>query len=265
MPITTHAEHVERYGGDKDHWSHVMETLFVPAIEAAGFRPIRPIAEGSHLIHGLIIKNLSEADLVLVDLSSHNPNVFFELGVRTSLNLPIALVKDEHMTLPFDTSGINTHAYDSRLNVWDIEDERRALVKHLADSSASCGGENPLWRQFGLTMRASEPNAAESPLEAKVDLLASHLLTLEEQLAGGRPQVQESPASRFIEAVVRYEEVGVVSNMSTLSATEVVVGYTEEPSPAALAGLGQMASSMGVDVLVTSPAGAVRLERPDVV
>src|SRR3712207_6973285 len=38
-------------------------------------------------------------------------------------------------------------------------------------SATSCAGENPLWRQFGLTIRAHEPDADESPLEAKVDLL----------------------------------------------------------------------------------------------
>lgn len=186
MPITTQPEHLELYGGDEDHWGHVMGSLFERAIEEAGFRPIRPAAKGAHLIHAMIIQHLSTADLVLVDLSTHNPNVFFELGVRTSLNLPIALVRDELTTIPFDTSGINTHKYDSNLRGWELEQQRKALTRHIVESHASCGGENPLWRQFGLTIKASEPDSDESPREAKLDLIVSQIANLQNQIESGR-------------------------------------------------------------------------------
>ena len=57
-----------------------MEQLFIPAIEAAGFEAVPPLSEGSEWIHAKIIQQLIQADMVLVDLSSHNPNVFFKLG-----------------------------------------------------------------------------------------------------------------------------------------------------------------------------------------
>ncbi|MBB1023373.1 MULTISPECIES: hypothetical protein [unclassified Dietzia] len=177
MPITTHDEEAKFYE-DPDHWEHVIESLFVKAVERAGFTAIRPAAQGSHLIHGQIISHLSNADLVLCDLSRHNPNVFFELGVRTSLNLPVALVRDDHTSLPFDTSGINTHIYSSSLRGWEIEDEQERLVRHISDSASSCSGQNPLWRHFGLTIKANEPDANESPLEAKVDLLTDSVAQL---------------------------------------------------------------------------------------
>ena len=41
---------------------------------------------GADLIHAQIVKNLQFADVVLCDVSTHNPNVFFELGIRTALN-----------------------------------------------------------------------------------------------------------------------------------------------------------------------------------
>lgn len=171
MPITTHSEEADRYGGDAQHWKHVMESLFVPAITAAGYEPVVPAAKGAYLIHASIIKHLSESDLVLCDLSSHNPNVFFELGVRTSINLPVALVKDEHTSIPFDTSGINTFQYKSALNGWDMETEIRTLAQHIRDSADSCNGQNPLWSQFGLSITAQEPSSSQSPLEAKVDVM----------------------------------------------------------------------------------------------
>jgi hypothetical protein len=172
MPITTHVDEAKNYG-DSEHWNHVMEHLFVPAIEAAGYQALRPVAEGSDLIHEKIIQQLEQADLVLCDLSSHNPNVFFELGIRTSLDKPVALVRDEHTTLPFDTSGLNTHSYGSALVPWDLPNQVTVLATHIERSVATCEGHNPLWRKFGLTLRAQEPIASESPEGARLNLLVS--------------------------------------------------------------------------------------------
>ena len=181
MPVATRKEHEDIYG-DPQHWRHVMETLFVPAIEAAGMEPVLPSADGSEMIHGRIIENLSESAMVLCDLSSHNPNVFFELGVRTSMNLPVALVKDEQTTIPFDTSGINTWQYASSLKAWDIPKEIEALSEFLKKSVASCAGQNPLWRHFGLTIRANEPSSDESPTDARIDLLTAKVEELQHRL-----------------------------------------------------------------------------------
>lgn len=41
---------------------------------------------------------VEEADMVLCDMSRLNANVFFELGIRTALDRPAALVKDDQTT-----------------------------------------------------------------------------------------------------------------------------------------------------------------------
>lgn len=174
MPITTRPEDADQYG-DEDHWTHVMELLFVPAIEAAGFEAVRPVSKGSSMIHADIVQNLEKSDMVLCDLSAANPNVFFELGVRTSLDRPMALVKDEQTSIPFDLRGVNVHTYQSSIPVWDIEVERQRLTEHILDADQTCGGGNPLWRQFGLTMRAQEVDPSESPTDAALTLLAAQV------------------------------------------------------------------------------------------
>jgi len=63
MPISTPKERLDRYDGDADHFDHVLDTLFVPAIEAAGLTPIPPKAAGSEIIHAEIIKNLASSEL----------------------------------------------------------------------------------------------------------------------------------------------------------------------------------------------------------
>jgi hypothetical protein len=176
MPITTHPDQAEIYRGDRHHWIHVMDHLFGPAIEAVGFKVIKPISKGTAMIHADIVKHLSTSDMVLCDLSSLNANVFFELGVRTSLDKPIAIVKDEKMkVIPFDLSGTNVHTYDSALDPWSISEQVDELKEHLKDAEESCNGTNPMWQQYGLKFRAEQPSSDESPTEAKLDLILSRL------------------------------------------------------------------------------------------
>lgn len=263
MPITTSNEDAERYG-DPEHWSHVMESLFVPAITNAGLTPIRPIAEGSHLIHESIVNHLTNADMVLCDLSGHNPNVFFELGVRTSLNMPIALVRDEHATLPFDTSGINTYSYDSSLRGWEIVDAQRDLEAHVKSCVDSCGKENPLWRKFGLQITAQKPGSDESPRDARLDLLMERSAYLLEQAA----QEQEMAAAdrAEIELVRRSTErhladEALVEMHRRGSQVEWRESRDEDPGALFLAALERFTNKQGIKFDVEYPTGS----RTDVV
>jgi hypothetical protein len=117
MPISTPASVLATYQGDALHFQHMYESLFKPAIEAAGYVPRFPRTQGSAVIQADIITRLNEADLVLCDISTLNANVFFELGIRTALDLPVCLVRDDQTdTLPFDTSLVNTLTYKAALN-----------------------------------------------------------------------------------------------------------------------------------------------------
>ncbi len=161
MPITTPAHYVEQYKGDGDHFKHVLDHLFKPAIDAAGMEPIAPIVKGSEIIHGEIIKNIETADLVLCDMSILNPNVFFELGIRTALNKSVAMVKDDVTgKIPFDTGIINHHTYNSDgLTAWDMDAEIKSLKTHLEDCMNN-GEENALWGYFSMSQQAVVPSDA---------------------------------------------------------------------------------------------------------
>lgn len=104
-------------------------------------------------------------------MSSLNPNVFFELGIRTALDRPVVVVKDNITTkLPFDLNAINIHTYDMSLESWVLKAEVPRLADHIRTATADKSKTgNATWQFFGLTKRASLSEAAVNPLEAKID------------------------------------------------------------------------------------------------
>jgi hypothetical protein len=174
MPVSTSREHSQLYRDDA-HFEHVLMHLMVPAVERAGYKAIKPLAVGADLIHAEIIRHLETTDLVLCDISTLNPNVFFELGIRTAVDKPVCIVKDSFTDrIPFDTSILNVHTYDPSLAPWLLENQINLLAEHLTASAQRSDNRNTLWRYFGLTTRAAFKEG-ESSLEEKVDLVLLQL------------------------------------------------------------------------------------------
>ena len=99
---------------EKGHFRKIYEQIFIPAIEKAGFYPHRVDEDmSSHFIQMSIIKELIEAPLVLCDLSTRNPNVLYELGIRHAFNKPVVLVQESDTERVFDISVFNTVDYRS--------------------------------------------------------------------------------------------------------------------------------------------------------
>src|SRR5258707_967735 len=75
-PIPDHAG--REYDFDK-----VYRVIIQRAVQKAGLDPIRADErKGSNLIHTDMFKDLRDQAVVLADLSLHNPNVYYELGIR---------------------------------------------------------------------------------------------------------------------------------------------------------------------------------------
>lgn len=155
------------YSGDLHHWDHVEEHLILPALRATGYRHIPTPTKGAGLIHAHIIEAINGADLVIADFSRLNPNVFFEAGVRTSVNKPLLVMAEQGTVLPFDLAGINTWFYDLRLHTWDIPRMVQELIEHI-ESTKTEG--NALWTQFGVRLQV-EHLVAESPADPTAAIL----------------------------------------------------------------------------------------------
>ncbi len=89
------------------------EHIIKPVCEKCGFFAQRVDEfNTSDSITQEILDALNDYELVIADLTGHNPNVFFEIGYRTKNEKPIIHLKRKDETIPFDVSAIRTFEYD---------------------------------------------------------------------------------------------------------------------------------------------------------
>lgn len=109
--------------GNNYDFDKVYRVIIKRAIRLAGMEPIRADEQtGAHIIHSDMFKELRDRAVVLADLSSENPNVYYELGIRHVLApRGTVLICREGSDLPFDIklSRVIFYKYDGRDLDWE--------------------------------------------------------------------------------------------------------------------------------------------------
>jgi hypothetical protein len=101
----------------------VLRSLITPAAKESGFTVKTANRQGSDLIQSTIINDLMEADLVIADLTEHNPNVMFELGVRMAEDKPVVLIKALGTGPLFDVDNM-LRVFEYNPNLWQTTIEK---------------------------------------------------------------------------------------------------------------------------------------------
>jgi hypothetical protein len=134
------------------HFKRVYEYIVRPACKNAGFEPVREedINTTNHIVID-VLKKVIEADMAVCDVSSQNPNVLYQLGVRQAFNLPVTLIKDNKTTRIFDIQGWREVQYDANMRIDKIEEAIPELT-HALRSAYKDGGKtiNSITQLLGI-------------------------------------------------------------------------------------------------------------------
>lgn len=110
--------------------------IICPVCKEAGLEPIRvDRLNRPDSITENIIEHLSLDDVVIADITGKNPNVFYEIGYRMALKMPIILMREDGESIPFDIAVIRSFEYN--LNDLDSVDELKdSLIKTVKQITA---------------------------------------------------------------------------------------------------------------------------------
>lgn len=123
MPSTTKSCFVIRPIGEdgsdvRRHSTERYQHFIKPICESCGYGRVFFAADGpsNGMITHDVITHVVESDLVIADLTGHNPNVFYELSLRHALRKPYVCIADrrDSPSLPFDTRDCRAVFIDSK-------------------------------------------------------------------------------------------------------------------------------------------------------
>jgi hypothetical protein len=110
------------------------DRLYKPAIEKAGLRAVRADADifGTGKIIDQVWRGINAAKVLVAELTSRNPNVFYELGLAHALKKPVVLVSSNEADVPFDLHHIRVIYYDVTDPFWGSK-----LIEKVAENILS--------------------------------------------------------------------------------------------------------------------------------
>jgi hypothetical protein len=126
-------------GYQQGHFKKIYNDIFYPAIDQAGFKPYRADdSKAANYIELEILKKLIECPMALCDLSSRNPNVLFELGIRQAFDKPVVLVQEYGTPKIFDISSINTLNYRKERLYDEVLEDQQNIKDAIVETFSSC-------------------------------------------------------------------------------------------------------------------------------
>lgn len=119
-------------------FDEVFSSLIVPAASKAGYNPQTANKSGSDIIHKTIVSGIYNAEIILADLTEHNPNVLFELGLAIAFKKKVAIIRAKGTNPIFDVDN-SIRVLDYSPNLWKstLEMDVEKLTQHLTAVSES--------------------------------------------------------------------------------------------------------------------------------
>jgi hypothetical protein len=176
------------------------------------------------MIDKQIISNLKDADLVIADLASSNPNAFYEIGIRHVMAKPTVHMQDAGERIPFDISLYSSVLY-SMESVEEIDSAVAELKKHINDAiDPNHEIDNPVTRTLGHEQFS--PKALPES-----ELLRAELASLREQLAPilREREITADMRRQMIITALANREAGPTGPLSEFGKSFQGTGTTSEP------------------------------------
>ncbi|GFZ80882.1 hypothetical protein GCM10011497_06800 [Elstera cyanobacteriorum] len=129
MPISDNKDY------SAGHFGRVYEHLIAPAVSQSGYLPVRADDyQRTDCIPITIIRDIVNAELVICDLSSKNPNVMYELGIRHAFSRPTVLIKDDKTSEIFDVQSLRYLQYESSLRIDSVQKSIPEIVSFILET-----------------------------------------------------------------------------------------------------------------------------------
>ncbi|MEM8527731.1 MAG: hypothetical protein AAGG68_24025 [Bacteroidota bacterium] len=158
----------------------VFNHIILPAAKDIGLEAIR----SDHvtipgMINAQIIRHILNDEMVVADLTDHNPNVFYELALRHAFRKPVVQLIQKGQPIPFDVQGSRTIQYEL-----DLDGAARAREQVKAQMSSALKDNYKAESPVTIAARLDElTNSDESKSEPILQTILNQLDVLNKSVS----------------------------------------------------------------------------------
>ncbi len=199
-------------GYEKGHFAHVYDDIIKPAIDKTEFTAIRADeVKETNFIHLDILKKLIAAPIAVCDLSTRNPNVLFELGIRQAFDKPVVLIQEKGTPKIFDIAPLRYLEYSKEMKYHEVLESQKSLQEAIEATKAAegdSGNINSIVKLMALSSPAIIPNLDNSNKEVlALDVMRSQMNDLKMMMEMMVHEGRKGISRRSSIAAIEYERI----------------------------------------------------------
>ena len=199
-------------GYEKGHFAHVYDDIIKPAIDKTEFTAIRADeVKETNFIHLDILKKLIDAPIAVCDLSTRNPNVLFELGIRQAFDKPVVLIQEKGTPKIFDIAPLRYLEYSKEMKYHEVLESQKSLQEAIEATKAAegdSGNINSIVKLMALSSPAIIPNLDNSNTEVlALDVMRSQMNDLKMMMEMMVHEGRKGISRRSSIAAIEYERI----------------------------------------------------------
>ena len=199
-------------GYEKVHFAHVYDDIIKPAIDKTEYTAIRADeVKETNFIHLDILKKLIDAPIAVCDLSTRNPNVLFELGIRQAFDKPVVLIQEKGTPKIFDIAPLRYLEYSKEMKYHEVLESQKKLQEAIEATKAAegdSGNINSIVKLMALSSPAIIPNLDNSNKEVlALDVMRSQMNDLKMMMEMIVHEGRKGISRRSSIAAIEYERI----------------------------------------------------------
>lgn len=144
-----------------------------------------------------VLHKIKTSDLIIADLTNHNPNVFYELGIAHTIKKHVIQISQDNLSIPFDTSHIRTiiYSYDDNGLKYLTETLKKFIYNYKRDKHIE--NLTKMFEESGSYDEAGE--LAEEFLKFEDNLTKKQITRFSEAMLNNRQVYQSGTAKDTLE------------------------------------------------------------------
>jgi len=204
---------------DKGAYDKRYEDVIVPAITKAGLKDYRVDRDPtSRVLIDSIEQGIREADACIADVTTNNPNVWYELGFCIANGKPLVMIcnsRDRQGEYPFDIRHrpVISYAPDAPRDFENLQNEMTTRLQALVETSTRV--------QTMASMASSQTISGLSPHEmAAICIIMENQVGLDQTIPG--TEVQNAMVSKG------FTKLAAVLSLRQLESRALIEGVNEQ-------------------------------------